>query len=67
MAFYSDLDRRGASRISQFFAGFRARRAQAREVARIRRELREMSDRELNDLGLGRGDIDDVARRSVSG
>jgi uncharacterized protein YjiS (DUF1127 family) len=29
------------------------------------RELSRLSDRELNDLGIGRGDIEYVARKSV--
>jgi uncharacterized protein YjiS (DUF1127 family) len=29
------------------------------------RELSRLSDRELNDLGIGRGDIEFVARKSV--
>jgi uncharacterized protein YjiS (DUF1127 family) len=40
---------------------FAARRHQMAERARIRRELESYSDRELSDLGLGRGDIDAVA------
>ena len=30
------------------------------------RELQQLSDRELNDLGIGRGDIERVARQSVA-
>jgi uncharacterized protein YjiS (DUF1127 family) len=29
------------------------------------RELSQLSDRELNDIGIRRGDIEDVVRRSV--
>jgi uncharacterized protein YjiS (DUF1127 family) len=32
------------------------------EIARVTRELQQHTDRELNDLGLGRGDIPAVAR-----
>ena len=37
-------------------------RSQRREVARITHELSGYTDRELAGLGLGRGDIPDVAR-----
>jgi uncharacterized protein YjiS (DUF1127 family) len=42
--------------------GIRAWIARRREIARITRELQAHSDRQLNDLGLARSDIPDVAR-----
>jgi uncharacterized protein YjiS (DUF1127 family) len=30
------------------------------------RELSQLSDRELNDIGIRRGDIEDIVRRSVA-
>lgn len=39
---------------------FAARRQAVTERARVRRELNGYSDRELSDLGLGRGDIEAV-------
>ena len=39
-------------------------RSQYRQIVR---ELSSMSDRELNDIGIGRGDIIDVARGTYAG
>lgn len=43
----------------------RKRYSQWSKYRRTLRELRSLDDRELNDLGLGRGDIETVARRAV--
>jgi uncharacterized protein YjiS (DUF1127 family) len=52
------LSNRGTSIASRFQA-WRERR---RQINRITFELNSYTDRELADLGLGRGDIDQVAR-----
>ena len=44
-----------------FGALFTARRKQATERARIRRELETYSDRELSDIGITRSDIEAIA------
>ena len=41
-------------------ASLAARRSRSRARAQIRRELQSYTDRQLNDLGLSRIDIDDV-------
>jgi len=51
----------GAGGLRNLGALFSNRRRQVSERARIRRELMSYSDRELNDLGLGRSDIEAVA------
>jgi uncharacterized protein YjiS (DUF1127 family) len=38
-----------------------------RAIAQTRNELSRLSDRELNDLGLTRGDIETVARQTITG
>lgn len=45
----------------------RMRRAneRRRRIAEVHRELTALSDRDLNDIGLSRSDIDRVARQSV--
>lgn len=50
-----------------FFAGLREAFRCARMERRTYNELMSLSDRELNDLGLGRGDIADIARKSARG
>ncbi len=56
--------------LRQLFAEFRAARAeQGRRraaFARVRQELNAYTDRELNDLGVARGDIDRLAREAAS-
>ena len=46
---------------ASFSATLAARRARNSARANIRRELESYTDRQLNDLGLSRIDIDDVA------
>jgi uncharacterized protein YjiS (DUF1127 family) len=48
--------------LSNLLSGFRAWRAERRQIAQITRELGSYSNAELSDLGLRRGDIADVAR-----
>lgn len=43
----------------------RKRYSQWSKYRRTLRELRSLDDRELNDLGLGRGDLETVARRAA--
>ncbi len=45
------------------FASYRARRAQIRQTSD---ELHSMSDRELNEIGISRGDIPQIARSLTS-
>lgn len=45
------------------FNGLTARIAAWNDRRVTRRELESLSDRELNDIGLGRGEIDDVIAR----
>jgi uncharacterized protein YjiS (DUF1127 family) len=40
---------------------------QRRVYLRTLRELSSCTDRELNDLGIGRGDIEDIARQTARG
>ena len=47
--------------LHQFILQRQRARAQRQEVARITRELRAYSDRQLADLGMNRSDIPDVA------
>ena len=61
----------GASHTSAgLLSGLRAhlasRHQRTSEQARIRRELESYTDRQLNDLGLSRFDIEDVARGRFS-
>ncbi|MBB3175169.1 uncharacterized protein YjiS (DUF1127 family) [Endobacter medicaginis] len=49
--------------VEHTMASLRRQRAVARERARVRRELDQYNDRELAELGLGRGDIDSIVAR----
>jgi uncharacterized protein YjiS (DUF1127 family) len=40
---------------------------QRRVYLRTLRELSSCTDRELNDLGIGRGDIEEIARQTAQG
>jgi uncharacterized protein YjiS (DUF1127 family) len=52
--------------LPNLLGGLRAWRNERRRMAEITRELNSYSDAELNDLGLRRGDIADVARGRYS-
>lgn len=52
-----------ASRIGSVFANAFAAFAAWNDARMTRRSLEQLTDRELDDIGLVRGDIDDVARR----
>ncbi len=61
---------RGGSLIEAFTAAFRAWRADAARRAAYREtraQLLALTDRELDDLGVSRWEIDAVARKSVYG
>lgn len=49
-----------------FFARLRAQREASRTVRATMRELNALSDRDLNDIGISRADIADVARGRIS-
>ena len=53
--------------LDKAWAEFHRRRAINRAIAETPRELSVLTDRELNDLGLPRADIDRVARETVLG
>ena len=52
-----------ASRIGSFFVAAVAAIAAWNDARMTRNSLAKLTDRELDDIGLIRGDIDDVARR----
>jgi uncharacterized protein YjiS (DUF1127 family) len=56
-----------SERFSGFFAGLGAALARRRIYARTLSELRQLSDRELADLGISRVSIADVAREAAYG
>lgn len=65
----SATDARSGGGLGQWLAGaVQAIRAHGEERARYvrtRDELNALTERELNDIGLGRGDIEHVARRAA--
>ncbi len=54
------------SKLGQALTKFRQRRARAESIRVTMRELSALSDRELDDLGVHRGAISEVARRVAS-
>ena len=64
MALYSDFTRTGDLRRPGFFDTIRARFAEAREIGRVRAELSQMSDRDLADIGIARGEIRHIAAQA---
>jgi uncharacterized protein YjiS (DUF1127 family) len=56
-----------ADRFVAFVASFKAAAAQRRVYARTVAELRDLTDRELTDLGIARVMIEDVARAAAYG
>ena len=56
---------RPASFLSRLGAALISRRAQLRAYRVTRRELSALSDRELNDLGIGRAMIEDIALQAA--
>lgn len=72
MAFTTSFDRPAAplrirERLSTIIDAARAARRRHSDYTRVRRELSQMSDAELNDIGIGRGDIAAIAREHASG
>ena len=56
-----------AGRISAYVTRFKEHRARRRVYATTLRELMELSDRDLNDLGLHRSEIRRVAWQAANG
>lgn len=56
-----------AARVRRSFDAVKAGWLQAREYQRTYNELDGLSDRELSDIGVRRGDIADIARQHVYG
>ena len=52
-------------RVANFFTGLRARRAKYAVYRETLRELQSLSDRELNDLGITRGEIRGIAYQAA--
>jgi len=50
------------ARIRDFVEGVKRAQARAREYSKTYSELQRLSDRELNDIGIRRCDIADIAR-----
>ncbi len=55
------------ARIRTLFQELQDQRALHREYTRTYNELNALSDRDLADIGIGRGDIDTLARELVYG
>lgn len=51
--------------INDVWIAFETNRSQRRAESRVRDELHAYSDRELADLGITRGDIDQIARSAT--
>lgn len=54
-------------RVSELLEGFKANRALRRKYVELYNELDALSDRDLNDIGISRYNISDIARRHVYG
>lgn len=54
-------------RVQAFVAAYREARLEQQKYNQTFRELDGLSDRELADIGIRRGDIADIARRHVFG
>jgi uncharacterized protein YjiS (DUF1127 family) len=70
MAHYTEAHVTGFSLIdwaNERLNALRATIRQNREINRTYNELAALSDRDLNDLGIGRSDISRIARESVLG
>lgn len=69
MAFFSTTQPRASffDWRASFFATVRQAVGRRREINRVRRELHRLSDRDLADIGIARGDIDAVARQANNG
>lgn len=61
MASITNRPLNGAGKITTFFADLMGRLAAWNDVQATKRALRQLSDRDLDDLGLVRADIDAVA------
>lgn len=55
------------SRLASYVAELDAAFARYKVFSRTLNELNSLSDRELNDIGLGRGDLKDIARKTAFG
>jgi uncharacterized protein YjiS (DUF1127 family) len=54
------------ARVAKFFVDLNEKRIQRKEINNTIKELSALSDRELNDMGLARGDIWSVAHGDES-
>lgn len=55
------------NRVQAFVAAYRSARLEQQRFNQTFRELDNLSDRELADIGVRRGDIEDIARAHVYG
>lgn len=53
------------SKIGTFFASLTSKIVAARDAALTRKALNALTDRELEDIGLSRGDVDSVAQSNL--
>ncbi len=72
MAFTTSFDRPAAplrirERLSNIVDAARTARHRSSEYSRVHRELSQMNEAELNDIGIGRGDITAIAREHAYG
>lgn len=56
-----------ANRVQAFVSAYREARLEQQKFNQTFRELDRLSDRELADIGIRRGDIEDIARAHVNG
>ena len=54
------------ARVAQFFVDLNEKRIERAAINRTIKELHKLSDRELNDIGIGRGDIYAVATHDLT-
>lgn len=54
------------SRLAVLFDGLAQKQTQRAEELRVQRELSMLSDRELNDIGVARGEIARIAKASLA-
>lgn len=65
--YHTPHDLHVADRVNAFVEGIKKALRQRAEYIRTFNELDRLSDRELNDLGIGRGSIAEIARNHVYG
>lgn len=62
-----DVDFGFVRRVNAFVAAYREARLEQQKFNETFRELNSLSDRELADIGVRRGDIEDIARAHAAG